>query len=144
MVAMLVLAVLSTSQNLLEYQFSSIDNGTLETVQCQVGDRISITLDENQTTGYSWMIPEEREGFNEIWTLVGDTSESNPSNGMVGVGGTHTFTIQVNEAGVEHFTLVYGRPWLYDNAIDEYYRTGSFSAAIMEGTAIQLRIDASE
>ena len=118
-------------------------SGGFETISTKVKDQVEITLFENPTTGYQWIIPELQEGFNWIWSLQNDLYVQDNSNGnMVGVGGTRTFLLDINKAGNEHFTLVYGHPWLYDQTIEDFYKTGRFDASIMEGYAIQVGIDA--
>mmetsp|Transcript_17076 Transcript_17076/g.19083 ORF Transcript_17076/g.19083 Transcript_17076/m.19083 type:complete len:101 (+) Transcript_17076:180-482(+) len=97
-------------------------------------------MDENPTTGYQWLIPEEVEGFNMIWSLESSDFQPSANNGMVGVGGVRTFVLAVNSPGTEHLTFVYGRPWLYNNAMEDYRLTGSFHANVMEGRAVQLNI----
>ena len=126
------------------HNFKSAENGVVETQKCKVGDTIELNFDENPTTGYEWIIPEEKEGWNYIWSLKESTytSNSNPS-GMVGVGGKRKFVLDINLPGEEIATFVYGRPWLYDNAMSAYRTTGNFDASIMEGQAVQLDIQSS-
>ena len=128
---------------LIDFNFRSTADGSFETVNCHRGDRIRIQLEENPTTGYQWIIPEEAEGFNVIWSLESSDYQGSPNNGMMGVGGTRTFILDINDSGNEYLTFVYGRPWLYDDAIADFRRTGYFNAGIMEGTAIQLTINSS-
>mmetsp|Transcript_24691 Transcript_24691/g.24504 ORF Transcript_24691/g.24504 Transcript_24691/m.24504 type:complete len:90 (+) Transcript_24691:213-482(+) len=89
------------------------------------------------------MVPEAVEEYNVIWSLDSSEYESSPSNGMVGVGGTRTIVLSVNKPGDEMLTFVYGRPWLYEKAIDAFIKVGYFNAQLMEGHAIQLNIIAS-
>ena len=90
------------------------------------------------------MIPEQMEGFNYIWVLDESTFTPPPKTGMVGVGGVRTFVLSVVKSGNEHLTFAYGKSWLYNQTISEYYKSGKFNASIMEGYAIQLGIEASE
>ena len=100
-------------------------------------------MNENPTTGFAWIIPEVKEHFNYIWTLEDSeyTQDNNPK-GLVGVGGTRKFLIGIEKPGDEFLTLVYGRPWLYNQTITDFYKTGKFNATLMEGHAFQLGIEA--
>ena len=125
----------------IEFHFSSLNDGTFDTVSCQVNDQIEVHLAENPTTGFTWMIPEEKEGFNSIWSIVNSNYEASPSGSKtLGSGGMRTFLLNCDYAGVEHLTFVYGRPELYDRAIKEWKETGTFDALTMGGKAIQLKI----
>ena len=123
------------------HNFKTTENGTIETQKWHKGDQIELNFSENQTTGYQWMIPEEIEGYNLIWSLNSSTyvTDKHPE-GMVGVGGTRTFVLDINDTGSEIVTFVYGRPWLYNNTMAAYNATGNFDASIMEGNAVQLEI----
>ncbi|CAI2383444.1 unnamed protein product [Moneuplotes crassus] len=128
--------------DLVEVSWTSPQNGAQESVDVSVGDRVTFTLDENPTTGYQWMIPEEIEGYNAIWTL--ESSEYNgPNSNLDGAGGSRTFVLAVNQPGTEILTLAYGRPWLYDTVMDSYQSTGYFDPSLMQGWAMQLQINAS-
>uniref|UniRef100_A0A7S3NFW3 Proteinase inhibitor I42 chagasin domain-containing protein n=1 Tax=Euplotes harpa TaxID=151035 RepID=A0A7S3NFW3_9SPIT len=138
---LLVLFISSSMCEKKTFTFKSTENGALESLNVKIGDEVEITLDENPTTGYQWMIPEYEEGYNYIWSLKESTYTSAPNqSGMVGVGGKRTFILNVNLTGNEIVTFVYGRPWLYPQAIQQYNATGVFDASIMEGIAIQLEL----
>ena len=128
---------------LIDFNFSSFAPGFSQSLSCHSGDRIRIRLEENPTTGYQWMIPEDIENLNVIWSLESSEYVSNNNNsGMVGVGGIRTFILSVNSPGEEKLTFVYGRPWLYDNTMENYRNTGIFDPSIMQGNAVQLVINA--
>ncbi len=128
---------------IIEFSFRSTENGNKESINVRTGDKIKITLEENPTTGYEWMIPEAIEKYNVIWSLLSSEYERKPSRGMVGVGGKRTIILSVDRPGNEFLTFVYGRPWLYDNAMESFKKTGYFNAEIMQGDAVQLNIIAS-
>ena len=135
----IVISLVSTSK--VDFHFKSVEDGNFESVVCQVDDQIEVHLAENPTTGYQWMIPEEKEGFNSIWSLKESTYEqTSTGTQMLGQGGIHTFLLGCDFAGTEHLTFVYGRPELYDRAIKEWQSIGTFDALTMGGKAIQLKI----
>ena len=139
----LLLAVLCTlgGARKIEFHFNSLNDGSFEAVTCQVGDIIEVHLAENPTTGFTWVIPEEKEGFNSIWSVKGTNYEASPKGGKkVGSGGMRTFNLNCDYAGSEHLTFVYGRPQLYDRAIKEWKEVGTFDALTMGGKAVQLKI----
>mmetsp|Transcript_19464 Transcript_19464/g.21773 ORF Transcript_19464/g.21773 Transcript_19464/m.21773 type:complete len:151 (-) Transcript_19464:59-511(-) len=138
LVALLSIAVASRK---IEFHFSSLNDGTFEAVTCQVGDEIEVHLAENPTTGFTWMIPEEKEGFNSIWSVKDTSYEAAPKGGnQVGSGGMRKISINCDYAGSEHLTLVYGKPQLYDRAMREWKEVGTFDALTMGGKAVQLKI----
>ena len=72
-----------------DFHFSNTNDGAYETVMCQVGDVIVVHLPENQSMGFQWIIPEEREHFNSIWSMkdnkfihAHDTSDNLETGGM--------------------------------------------------------------
>ena len=138
---LVLLAISFTEGRKIEFHFKSLNDGSFEAVTCQVGDQIEVHLAENPTTGFMWLIPEEKEGFNSIWSLVESSFEKAPKGGKkVGVGGMRTFLLSCDYAGSEHLTLVYGRPQLYDRAMKEWKEVGTFDALTMGGKAVQLKI----
>ncbi len=86
-------------------QYGESDNGS--TVDAARGSILSVVLDENPTTGYVWNASLTKGLF-----LVNDTYEVKPHpEGMVGVGGKHSWLIRADESGLQEFFAVYGRPW---------------------------------
>ncbi len=86
-------------------QYGENDNGS--TVNASPGSEFAVVLDENPTTGYEWNATLTSGLF-----LVNDTYEVNPHpEGMVGVGGKHTWLIRADESGLQEFYAIYGRPW---------------------------------
>ncbi|MCX6363994.1 MAG: protease inhibitor I42 family protein [Actinobacteria bacterium] len=85
---------------------TEVDNN--KTVTAKVGDKLSVTLKENPTTGYEWnMIA--GPGL----AVVSDKfagPEPSPSP-LMGAGGTHTWVYAVHQAGTMTLTGVYARSW---------------------------------
>jgi inhibitor of cysteine peptidase len=86
---------------------TSADFGHAVTVAA--GESFTITLDANPTTGYSWhctWVPTAR------LSLTADTYTPTPvPDGVVGSGGTQTYTLKALTAGDATVTLQYGRWW---------------------------------
>ena len=93
-----------------------------------------LTLSENPTTGYTWIIPEIKLGFNTIWDIASEDYQqrSNPE-GLVGVGGTKIIVFNCKEEGNEVLTIIQGREWLLEDAIEEMNKSdqGYFDPRIM-------------
>ena len=68
---------------------------------------VSITLDSNPTTGFSWQVAQSEELFSVETNYVEDEHEE----GLVGVGGKETITLTPLKAGKTEVTLTYARPW---------------------------------
>ncbi len=87
---------------------SDADNGTQ--ISLVPGDELTITLESNPTTGYSWQVMEIN---NAILLQDGDPEFKGPSGseGLVGTGGTETFRFKVVGEGDTTLELGYLRPW---------------------------------
>jgi predicted secreted protein len=92
------------------------DNG--KTVDLQVGQSATITLEGNPTTGYEWSVASFdnpgvlKSGFGGIYISHADASDSEPPR--VGVGGTYSWTYQAVQAGKATVSLAYARSWETD------------------------------
>lgn len=77
------------------------------TVTVSTGKEFVIELRENPTTGYSWnaTVTPGLLIVNDIYTM--DTT----AQGMVGVGGTHSWMLKGSETGPQQFRATYMRPW---------------------------------
>ena len=81
------------------------DNGTR--IQCAVGEKFSVTLASNPTTGYQWDVAEADESVLKL--LRTEYTADRPR--MIGSGGMETFTFEVVGRGETTLTLVYHQPW---------------------------------
>lgn len=80
------------------------------------GEAFTVALDENPTTGYSWHCSWDPTSRLE---LTADTYTPDPAPpGMVGSGGTRTFTLKALTAGDVTITLQYGRWWEGGEKVD--------------------------
>jgi len=84
------------------------DNGKQITIKS--GDVVTVTLESNPTTGYSWQVIEID---NAVLLQDGDPEykQSPGSEGLVGAGGTETFRFKAIGNGETSLGLGYMRPW---------------------------------
>lgn len=87
---------------------TNADNGKQITVKA--GDTLTLTLESNPTTGYSWQVLEIDHA---VLVQDGDPEykQSSGSEGLVGAGGTETFRFKVVGKGQTSLGLGYMRPW---------------------------------
>lgn len=76
---------------------------------------VSIVLEANPTTGYSWRIEQSEELFKIDSTYAGNKH----AEGMVGVGGAETFTLTPLKSGKTEVTLTFARPWEKQEEADQ-------------------------
>lgn len=70
------------------------------------GELITIRLEENPTTGYSWNM-----SFTDGLEIIKDEFIPSTDTGLVGAGGVHEWTIRTNSSGQYHVLGIYKRPW---------------------------------
>jgi inhibitor of cysteine peptidase len=86
--------------------YTAADNGA--TVEASVGERFTISLEENPTTGYEWDM-KAGPGLTLVSdAFVGPSSSPSP---LMGAGGTHSWVFRADEAGTLTLTGLYVRPW---------------------------------
>ena len=85
--------------------FTEKDSGT--TADIAANTRFAVRLDENPTTGYSW----NASTSPGLTVLSSEYQENQHPEGMVGVGGIHTWTLLASGSGNQTFSAVYKRPW---------------------------------
>ncbi len=88
------------------------DNG--RTINAAVGDRVVLSLAGNVTTGYDWKIAAIDPA---ILQEAGDSTykQDQAPSGMVGVGGTRTWSFNVKATGSSPLTLEYRRSFEPDS-----------------------------
>jgi inhibitor of cysteine peptidase len=86
--------------------YTAVDSGA--TVAVTVGERFTVSLKENPTTGYAWDM-KAGPGL----TLVGDAfAGPSPSpSPLMGAGGMHSWVFEAAKAGTLTLTGLYVRPW---------------------------------
>lgn len=72
------------------------------------GKKISITLEENPTTGYTWNYTIGEGANGPAVEFVSDTYYE-PKTELVGVGGVHTFVFQGIAEGTSEIEFVYSQ-----------------------------------
>jgi len=89
-------------------RITAVDNGKQITLQS--GDAMTLTLESNLTTGYSWQV---LAIDNRVLIQEGDPEykDATGSDGVVGAGGTQTFRFKAVGAGETSLELGYMRPW---------------------------------
>ena len=87
------------------YDFGIEQNG--ENVTVPVESEVAISLAENPSTGYSW-----NATASPGLTVADDRYRPNATpEGVVGAGGTRTWTLVPEQPGTFIFSAVYRRPW---------------------------------
>jgi predicted secreted protein len=85
--------------------YTESDNGVTE--QIATRSPFGIQLAENPTTGYSWNATTSPG----LEILSSNYTENAHPVGMVGVGGTRTWTLVSNDPGTYTFAAIYKQPW---------------------------------
>lgn len=84
--------------------FTEKHNGT--SADAKTGELITIRLEENPTTGYSWNM-----SFTDGLEVVKDEFISSTETGLVGAGGVHEWIIKADNTGQYEVSGIYKRPW---------------------------------
>lgn len=73
------------------------------------GDYLKLTIDANHSTGYRWVVD---DAGSEMFEVESDKYvEDEHEEGMTGVGGTETFTINILQSGTGGLTFEYKQNW---------------------------------
>ena len=102
--ALLVLTSCSSSAK----QVSADDSSSGKQMDIAVGGTLTVTLDSNQTTGFSWGLKE-----------IGDTNvlqETDnkyvaPTSSLMGAGGKKVWNFKALKAGTTTLSMDYSQPW---------------------------------
>ena len=89
-------------------QVSADESSSGKQMDIAVGGTLTVTLDSNQTTGYSWELKE-----------IGDTSILQktdnkyvaPTSGLMGAGGKEVWNFKALKAGNTTLSMGYSQPW---------------------------------
>ncbi len=95
------------------YSYTDADNG--KTVAVPVTNHITITLNENPTTGYMW-----NATVTPGLTVMKDVYNA-PNSNLAGASGTHTWDLVAMQKGSQKFSAVYRRSWETPTAGDTTY-----------------------
>jgi len=77
-------------------------------IEVKVGDRFTIELDSNATTGYSWVFDQPVD--ETILRLV-STDYITAKSGLTGAGGSQVWLFQAIQPGTAVISLNYERSW---------------------------------
>lgn len=102
---LLLCALLGACSTPAELVLNETDNGRFSDVL--TGEKVVISLSENQTTGYSWRFFAAPVGF------FADVHEEYiaPNTTLLGAGGVKRYSFTVNSVGRATLTAFYYRPW---------------------------------
>lgn len=79
-------------------------------VDIGAGRQFTVRLPSNATTGFRWVVADPGPV-----TLIGEPVYDAPASpGVIGAGGTETFTFRTGDAGTGELKLEYRRPWEKD------------------------------
>ncbi len=102
--ALLVLTACSTSAK----QVSADDSSSGKQIDIAIGGTLTVTLDSNQTTGFSWELKEI--GDTNILQKM-DSKYVAPTSNMVGAGGKEVWNFKALKGGTTTLTMDYSQPW---------------------------------
>ena len=102
--ALLVLTACSTSAK----QVSADDSSSGKQIDIAIGGTLTVTLDSNQTTGFSWELKEI--GDTNILQKM-DSKYVAPTSNMVGAGGKEVWNFKALKAGTTTLSMEYSQPW---------------------------------
>lgn len=80
-------------------------------VTLAAGEAVAVQLPENPTTGYSWEFFTEPENQDVIGDIKEEYTQDKAESGMVGVGGTKTYSFTAKQSGNVTIKGYYYRPW---------------------------------
>jgi inhibitor of cysteine peptidase len=102
--ALLVLTACSTSAK----QVSADDSSSGKQIDIAIGGTLTVTLDSNQTTGFSWELKEI--GDTNILQKM-DSKYVAPTSNMVGAGGKEVWNFKALKGGTTTLSMDYSQPW---------------------------------
>ena len=105
--------------------FSERDNGKTFTVH--IGEKHTISLFENPTTGYSWQFfvsPENQQVISDVKEIY-----VAPDTNLTGAGGVKKYTFTIRRKGTATVTGYYRRLWEKPDDINDQKVTFTFNVA---------------
>ena len=101
---LLVLTACSSLPN----QVSVDESSSGKQVEIAVGGSLTVTLESNATTGYSWELKEI--GDTNILQKT-DNKYVAPTSGLMGAGGKEVWNFKALKAGKTTLSMEYSQPW---------------------------------
>lgn len=110
-VSMMILAFAATCAPAKEIKIGAAEDG--KKVEVQQGKLLTITLDSNPSTGYTWEVTQSGD---PLLKQKGEAlfTQSAGSEKVVGAGGTQTFRFETTGTGETTLKLIYHRSWEKD------------------------------
>lgn len=103
---------------------SYVKDGENWTASVYNGGEMTLELDSNATTGYSWVITEKSKVFaSDYNNYVADEN----TEGLVGTGGKTVFHMQALKEGTDTMTLQYKQDWEGGQVDSTYHLTMTVS-----------------
>jgi inhibitor of cysteine peptidase len=104
----ITIITLMTACSSLPKQVSADASSSGKQIEIAVGGSITVTLDSNATTGYSW----ELKGISNPAILEKtDNKYEAPTSGLMGAGGNEVWTFKALKAGTTTLSMEYSQPW---------------------------------
>jgi predicted secreted protein len=102
--ALLTLTACSSSPK----QVSVDESFSGKKVEIAANGSLTITLESNATTGYSWEL--KQIGDTSILQKTDNKYEA-PTSGLIGAGGKEVWTFKALKAGTSTLSMEYSQPW---------------------------------
>lgn len=93
-------------------------DGAASRLQVTAGERFSVCLAANRSTGYLWALPFDKSEGLERLIYLGTRYQPGAAEakGLVGVPGSDIFHFAAAQPGKVSLTMTYLRPWLWHEA----------------------------
>jgi inhibitor of cysteine peptidase len=88
-----------------------------KSIKAQVGDLVTVSLDENPTTGFRWAMDKSDE---DVVAVLSSEYVVSPGS-KLGKGGQRVVTFQVRQAGVSPIHLKLWRAWEGDSSVTQRF-----------------------
>ena len=89
-------------------QVSVDESSSGKQVEIAAGGTLTVTLESNVTTGYSWEL--KQIGDTSILQKTDNKYEA-PTSGLVGAGGKEVWNFKALKAGTTTLSMEYSQPW---------------------------------
>ena len=105
-VGVILLAVIACAS--IPKQVSVDESSSGKQTEIAVGGSITVTLDSNATTGYSWQLT----GISDS-SVIEKTNNvyETPTSNLMGAGGEEVWTFKALSTGKATLNMAYGQPW---------------------------------
>ena len=86
-----------------------------KTLAVKVGDQVLLTVQENPTTGYLWIVNKDVTELSQpFYSIIKDDyKQDTKKRFIVGAGGRRTIVLTFLKKGQTHLEMVNERPWVF-------------------------------